>query len=85
MAHAGPTLDAERTWVPSRKLTAAIITNALTWLVALAVTKLGLHESVAVAAWVSTVIGIVAGAVAGYLVKEIPVLEKDIEVPKAHP
>jgi hypothetical protein len=82
MAHAGPDLDSAdpvARWLPNRKLIYTVTVNALTWLVALGVTKLGLHEPTAVAGWVSTVIGLVAGAVAGYLVKEIPVIEKDIE------
>lgn len=74
MSHAGP--EQPVSWVPNRKLTTAVVTNVLTTTVALAVTKLGLNESAAVAGWVSGGIGIVAGAVAGYIVKEVPVIEK---------
>ena len=76
MAHADPVPSASR--VPSRKVIAQFVGNVLTAAVALLVTKLGLHESAAVAAEVSAGIGIIAGAVAGYMVREIPVIEKDI-------
>ena len=66
------------TWVPSRKIIAAVAANVLTLGVALAVSHYGLHESAEAAGIVSAVIGIVAGAVAGYLVKEIPIIEADV-------
>jgi len=69
-------------WVPTRKVIAGVATNVLTFLVALAVSHFGLKESAEAAGIVSAVIGIVAGAVAGYLVREIPRLEQDA-APKA--
>jgi hypothetical protein len=58
--------------VLSRKLVTAIVTNVLADGVALAVTKFGLHLSPAEAAEVSAYVGIAAGAVAGFLFKEVP-------------
>jgi len=69
-------------WVPNRKVLTQLATNILTFLVALAVSHWGLKESAEAAGIVSAVIGIVAGAVAGYLVREIPRLEQDA-APKA--
>jgi hypothetical protein len=56
----------------SQKLVVAVLTNILTVAVAFLVTKLGFHESALVATQVATGIGIVASAVGGWLVKEIP-------------
>ena len=70
------------TWVPTRKVLTQLATNVLTFLVALAVSHFGLKESAEAAGIVSAVIGIAAGAVAGYLVREIPRLEQDA-APKA--
>jgi hypothetical protein len=76
MAHADP--EPSVSWVPNRKIVAAVVTNILTAAVALAVSRLGLHVSSGISAEVGAAIGIVAGAVAGYLVKEAPVIERDI-------
>jgi hypothetical protein len=76
MAHADP--EPSVSWVPSRKVLVQFVTNVLTAVAALLVTGLGLHEPAAIAAEISAGIGIVAGAVAGYLVKEIPAVEHDI-------
>jgi hypothetical protein len=79
MAHAdAPLTKPAPAWLPKRKVVASFVANVLTAAAALLVTKLGLHESAAVAAEVSALIGVVAGAVAGYAVREAPVLEKDI-------
>jgi hypothetical protein len=80
MAHGSP--EPSVSWVPSRKVFVQFVTNVLTAVAALLVTGLGLHVSPADAAEISAGIGIVAGAVAGYLVKEAPVIEKDVT---AHP
>lgn len=70
-------------WVPSRKVLTTVATNVLTWGVALLVARLGLHEDSLTAGMVTAVIGIVAGGIAGYLVKEIPRIEADVDpVPK---
>ena len=66
-------------WVPTRKVIAGVATNVLTFLVALAVSHFGLKESAEAAGIVSAVIGIAAGAVAGYLVKELPIIEADMK------
>ena len=66
-------------WVPSRKVLASFTANVLTLIVALAVTKLGLHESATTAGMVSAAVGIAAGGIAGYLVREIPRLEADVK------
>jgi hypothetical protein len=63
--------------VPNRKVLSQFAANALTFIAALLVTKLGLHETATEAGTVSAVIGIAAGGIAGYLVKEIPRLEAD--------
>lgn len=62
-------------WVPSRKVIAGVVTNVLAWGVALLIARTGLHEDSLTAGIVTAVIGIVAGAVAGYMVKELPKLE----------
>lgn len=62
-------------WVPSRKLLTAVVTNLLTLGVSLVVAHFGLHESSLVAGEVSALISVAAGAIAGYLVREIPRLE----------
>jgi hypothetical protein len=54
-----------------------VVANALTLILAIVVTRFGLHESSLVAGEVSAVIGIVAGGIAGYLVKELPKIEAD--------
>lgn len=85
MVHADTPLapdPAPPSWAPRRKVVAQFTANVLAAVAALLVTKLGLNESAAVAAEVSGLIGIIAGAVAGYVVREAPVLEKDIT---AHP
>lgn len=64
-------------WVPNRKVIAGVVANVLTFLVAVVVAHFALHESSLAAGEVSAVIGIVAGAVAGYMVKELPKLEAD--------
>ena len=64
-------------WVPSRKWVAGVVTNVLTWGAALLVARLGLHEDSLTAGMVTAVVGIVAGGIAGYLVKEIPRIEAD--------
>lgn len=64
-------------WVPTRKWIAWAVANVLTFLVAVVVAHFGLHESSLAAGEVSAVIGILAGAVAGYMVREIPRLEAD--------
>jgi len=76
---APPAAPAPAPWVPSRKLIAAVVTNVLTLIAALVVTRLGLHESPMVAGEVSAGIGIVAGGTAGYLVREIPKLESEVK------
>jgi uncharacterized membrane protein len=76
MAHADP--EPSVSWVPSRKVVSQFVANVLTAGAALLVTKLGLHISTAVSAEISAAIGIVAGAVAGYMVREIPLVEKDL-------
>lgn len=80
MAHADPPAKPATAplWLPKRKVIAQFTANVLTALAALLVTKLGLHESAAVAAEVSALIGVISGAVAGYVVREAPVLEKDV-------
>lgn len=55
----------------SRKLIAAVTVNILTVVIAYAVTKLGLHETVGDAALISGVIGQASGAFAGWLVREV--------------
>jgi uncharacterized membrane protein len=65
-------------WTPKRKVIAQFTANVLAAVAALLVTKLGIHESAAVAAGVAGVIGIVAGAIAGYVVREAPVIEHDL-------
>lgn len=65
-------------WVPSRKVVTQFAANILTTVVALIVTKAGLHESAAVAGEVSAGIGIAAGAIAGYVVRELPAAEKHL-------
>jgi len=76
MAHGSP--EPSVNWVPSRKLVSAVVTNILTAAVALVVSRLGLHISAGESAEISGGIGIVAGAVAGYVVKEVPVIEQDV-------
>jgi hypothetical protein len=66
--------------VISQKLVAAVFTNILTVVVAYVITKFGIHESVAVASQIATVIGIFAGAAAGYVVKELPAFTQQSEV-----
>ena len=66
-------------WVPSRKVVTQFSANALTLTVALAVAHWGLRETSGDAAVVSAVIGIAAGGIAGYLVREIPRLEADVK------
>ena len=66
-------------WVPSRKVVTQLTVNILTFLAALAVSHWGLKDSAEAAGIVSAAIGIVAGAVAGYLVREIPRLEQDVK------
>jgi hypothetical protein len=66
-------------WVPSRKVIAGVTTNILTWAVALLVSHYSLHEDSLTAGIVTAVIGIVAGAVAGYMIREIPRLEQDVK------
>jgi len=65
-------------WVPNRKVVTQLVTNALTWGVALTVSRYGLHENSLEAGIITAAIGITAGAVAGYMVKEIPKLEQDV-------
>lgn len=76
--HAPEHATAPVSWVPNRKVVTQFATNVLTGAVALLVTKLGLHESPAVALWISGGIGIAAGAVAAYVVREVPVVERDL-------
>jgi len=76
MVHADP--EPSVSWVPSRKLVSAVAANILTAAVALAVSRLGLRVSAGESAEISGAIGIVAGAVAGYVVREVPVIEKDV-------
>jgi fructose-specific phosphotransferase system IIC component len=82
MAHAGPDLDAADPvlkWIPNRKWIAWATANILGWVAGFVVTKLGIHETASAALGQSTVIGFIAGAVASYVVKEVPLIEKDIE------
>lgn len=58
--------------VLSRKLVTAIVTAALTNAVAVVVNHFSLHLNPAVTAEVATYIGLAAGAVAGFLLKEVP-------------
>jgi ABC-type microcin C transport system permease subunit YejE len=58
--------------VLSRKLVTAVLTNFLTDAVGLVVARYSLHLSVAEATQISAVIGVVAGALAGFIVKEVP-------------
>jgi putative flippase GtrA len=58
-----------------------VTTNVLTWAVALLVSHYSLHENSLEAGVITAAIGIVAGAVAGYMVREIPVLERDVTAP----
>ena len=66
-------------WVPNRKVVAQVTANVLTWGVALAVSHYGLHENSLEAGIITAAIGIVAGAVAGYLVREIPRIEAEVK------
>jgi hypothetical protein len=82
MAHAGPDLDSADPllrWIPNRKWIAWATANILGWVAGWAVTRLGIHESVQAAAAQTALIGFIAGAVASYVVKEVPLIEKDIE------
>jgi hypothetical protein len=58
----------------SRKLVTAVLVNILTDAVALIVNHFSLHLSAAEAAEVASYVGVAAGALAGFLVKEIPSL-----------
>ena len=66
-------------WVPNRKVVVGVVTNILTWGVALTVSHYSLHENSLEAGIVTAAIGIAAGAVAGYMVREIPRLEQDVK------
>jgi hypothetical protein len=80
MAHADP--DPGTSWVPSRKLVYAVTANLLTAGAAYAAARTGLHLSAGESAIIPGLIGVASGAVAGYAVREVPVLEKDVA---AHP
>lgn len=56
----------------SRKLVTTVVTFLLVDAVALVVNHFSLHVSPAEAAQVSSYIGIAAGAIAGFIVKEVP-------------
>ncbi len=58
--------------VVSRKLVTAVLVNLLTDGVALVVNHFSLHLSAPEAAQVAAYVGVAAGAIAGFLVKEIP-------------
>jgi uncharacterized membrane protein YjjB (DUF3815 family) len=81
VAHADPGLDADplASWLPSRKWLAWAIGNLLGWVAAWLVTKLGIHETASAALAQSALTGFIAGGVASYVVKEVPLIEKDIE------
>jgi hypothetical protein len=64
--------------VPNRKVVAQFVASALFAAVAYVVQKAGFHETVGDAALVSGVIASVAGAVAGYVVKEADVVVADV-------
>ena len=66
-------------WVPTRKWLAWAIASVLGWAVAFVITKLGIHVPASAAAEVSSGIGFVSGAAAGYVVKELPKLEQDVK------
>lgn len=55
----------------SKKLVTSVVTSVLTIAAAYVVQKYGIHESVGTAALVSGIIGQVAGAFAGWFVKEV--------------
>jgi hypothetical protein len=65
--------------VPGRKVLTQFITGLLTVGAGLVVDRFGLDESSLAAGEVTAVIGILAGGIAGYLVKEIPRIEADAE------
>jgi hypothetical protein len=73
----------EPPWVPSRKVLTQFTANVLTLGVALVAAHFGLHETSGDASVVSAGIGIAAGGIAGYLVKEIPRLEAEAGKPAA--
>jgi len=80
MAHADPAAPqpSELAWLPSRKVATQFITNVLTTGASLLVTHFGLHLTTAQQGWVSGAIGIAAGFIAGYLVRELPQIEHDL-------
>jgi uncharacterized membrane protein len=76
MAHGSP--EPSVNWTPSRKVVSQFVANVLTGVAAMLVARLGLHVSPYESAVIASAIGIVAGAVAGYVVREVPVIEKDV-------
>ncbi len=73
MAHADP--EPTVTWLPNVKVLTQVFTNVLGFGVTWAVTKLGFHQDAATANAISAVVGVVAGFLAAYIVKEAGKLE----------
>ena len=73
-----PAAPAPASWVPTRKWLAWAIASVLGWAVAFVITRLGISVPASAAAEVSSGIGFVSGAAAGYVVRELPKIEADV-------